>query len=372
MTIVSLRVLSEYKRYNEAEVRFNIIDPIIRKLGYPDADNTYLKLEQQLEYPYYHIGHRSRKDIPIGRADYLVGIHGRKGSFIVEAKAPSEGISLGTIEQAHSYAAHAQVGANFFVICDGNSLKIFETLASPNKAAIVDISISEINQKFYQVENLLSPFNLEKNCQADYDLNLRLADGLGSSMTIPSGEYRLNSWSIRFLKDGVDCTEIVKRTGPWLSEMNESLEFLKREFDFRVQEGRVTREVDGRIAATVVFPGVTKNSTKSMRMTGLDKITFYTRDEFLSSSSDSPTLFESNPKFSIGKGSEIFPTFGAPLISEADVECEILARVLAYVQGKQVSGDHALLARYRFCISPEIELTMEVDFWGDLTLNLAN
>ena len=99
MTIVSLRVLSEYKRYNEAEVRFNIIDPIIRKLGYPDADNTYLKLEQQLEYPYYHIGHRSRKDIPIGRADYLVGIHGRKGSFIVEAKAPSEGISLGPVDE---------------------------------------------------------------------------------------------------------------------------------------------------------------------------------------------------------------------------------------------------------------------------------
>lgn len=58
MQIITDDAVKAAPNYNEAEVRFHIIDPIIRLLGYPDEDNVYLNLEEKLDYPYVHIGRR--------------------------------------------------------------------------------------------------------------------------------------------------------------------------------------------------------------------------------------------------------------------------------------------------------------------------
>lgn len=52
MQVISDAALKAAPSYNEAEIRFHIIDPIVRLLGYPGADNVYLNLEEKLEYPY--------------------------------------------------------------------------------------------------------------------------------------------------------------------------------------------------------------------------------------------------------------------------------------------------------------------------------
>ena len=89
LEVVTQKAIEAAPAYNETSIRFHIIDPILRALGYPHADEVYLELEEKLEYPYVHIGHRSKKDIPIGYPDYRVGLKGARGSFIVEAKAGS-------------------------------------------------------------------------------------------------------------------------------------------------------------------------------------------------------------------------------------------------------------------------------------------
>jgi hypothetical protein len=144
MEIDGQKAATDDAAYNEAEVRFHFIDPLMRKLGYPERDDVYFKLEEKLEYPYFHIGHKSKKkDQPLGFPDYRAGLKGRRGSFIVEAKAAKVGLSMHDVEQAHSYAAHAQVGANYFVLCDGIQFAIYETLSGPDKAPLVEMQVSE-------------------------------------------------------------------------------------------------------------------------------------------------------------------------------------------------------------------------------------
>ena len=127
------------------EIRFHVIDPVIRMLGYPDVENTYLNLEEKLEYPYVHIGRRSKRDVPLGYPDYRAGVKGARGSFVVEAKAGSVPIGKKEVEQAHSYAAHSQVGANYFVLGNGSEILVYETLSGPDAAPIVGLPLEALN-----------------------------------------------------------------------------------------------------------------------------------------------------------------------------------------------------------------------------------
>jgi len=44
MQVISGNTVQAAPGYNETEIRFHIVDPIIRKFGYPDHDNVYLNL----------------------------------------------------------------------------------------------------------------------------------------------------------------------------------------------------------------------------------------------------------------------------------------------------------------------------------------
>lgn len=165
MQVIMRTSIDEGPSYNEAKVRFHFIDPLLRALGYGVDNNTYVEFEENLSYPYYHIGHRSKKDLPLGRADYRAGLKEARGSFIIEAKAGSVAITPLAVEQAHSYAAHAQVGANYFVLCNGFELHIYETLSGPAANPIACMPLSNLNDRYHEIENILAPRNLESHCK---------------------------------------------------------------------------------------------------------------------------------------------------------------------------------------------------------------
>jgi Type I restriction enzyme R protein N terminus (HSDR_N) len=192
LTMFTEEILRSLESFNETEIRSYVIDPILRKLGYPGSPEVFIKQEEKLEYP-YHIGRKSKKDLPSGRVDYRAGLKGRRGSFVLEAKAGNVVVSKIDIEQAHSYAAHAKVGANYFILCDGSAFSIFETLSGSEYNPVVSIPIGEIEARFYELENILSPENLARLCSVKYDLALKLCDGLGSTARIHSGEYEIMS-----------------------------------------------------------------------------------------------------------------------------------------------------------------------------------
>jgi Type I restriction enzyme R protein N terminus (HSDR_N) len=369
--IITQQLLDALPTCNETEIRFHLVDPILRLLGYPGSDEVYVKLEEKLEYPYYHIGHKSKKrDQPLGFPDYRAGLKGARGSFIIEAKAGSVVVSQEDVEQAHSYAAHAQVGANYFVLCDGTSLSVFATLSGPDHTPIVEMLVSEIDIRFHELENVLSPKNLAENCRVTHDLNLKLCDGLKSSVKIRSGEYNMDGWEIRVFVNETDLTAFAKATLPQFVQMEEQLAILQREFELKVSDGLTKRDDDGRISARVHFEGVTKNNQAGMKLLGIDNMSWSTNDKFISIDAGNPTAFESTADFSLEQGAMIAPLFGSAVPSERDIAGEFFISARVHKSGDQLLGEYVAMADYRFEMPGLGATRVEFDFFGQLSLRL--
>ena len=373
MKIFSGQALIGIHSFNEAEVRFHVIDPIMKALGYPGGPEVFIALEEKLEYPYYHIGRMSKKkDLPLGFPDYRAGLKGRRGSFIVEAKAATVELSPKDVEQAHSYAAHAQVGANYFVLCNGKSVEIHETLSGPTADPIVRMPISEIESRFHEIENILSPASLLKNCEVHYDKKLRLADGLGSVAHIRSGEYSIDDWRYKIFLNDVDQTELMKQFVPGLAKMESEMEMLVHDLPLRISGGGAERSDEGRIIAEVEFLGATKNNKDAMTILGIERVVFESDEEFISVDYNNPTIFESTKDFSVAQGTKVPPLFGQAVPIDLDVAGNIIINVRMIKEGSRVVGDYICVADYFSTISGTGPMRVEFDFDGKFYLELAD
>lgn len=370
MQIIADAAVKAALNYNEAEIRFHILDPIIRHLGYPKSDDVYLNLEEKLDYPYVHVGRRSKKDLPLGYPDYRAGVKGARGSFIVEAKAGSVPITSKEIEQAHSYAAHAQVGANYFVLCNGSALKVFATLSGANAVPLVDVPIIDINQRLYQIENILSPYNLAKNCRVSHDLGLKLADGLGSSVSIRSGRYSISDYKYRIIAGGEDCTELVRQSVPQIAEMDKQLYLIQSAFELKVSGGVAERKENGKILAHINFEGVTVHSHEAMSIMGITEASFATADQFISTNPASPTIFESLRDFNVSRGTMMPQLFGGSAELEGDVEGDMFIKAAMSLSENRLLGEYISLSNHNLTIPGLPSILFEMDFSGTLELTL--
>jgi hypothetical protein len=371
MDIATDQVIAQVSGFNEALVRFHIVDQIIRKLGFDNGDDVYFIPEEKLEYPYIHIGRRNKKkDVPLGFPDYRAGLKGRRGCFIIEAKAGNVDLSPKDVEQGHSYAAHAQVGANYFAICNGRQFQLYETLSGPNSEPIVDLKIEELDERFHEIENVISPSALEKHCQVQYDKGLKLCDGLGSSATIQNGIYTMDYWSYRIMANGADVTDQFKLAAPQLSEMEKQMELMKSQFELRVSKGVARRKESGRIEAEVEFAGVTKNNTMAMRLMGIDRLMFQTDEQFISVQENQPTPFESTAEISLAAGSSLPEMFGGESLVPTDVKAKVLIQCQLIKAESEILGEYACITDY-FVPTPLGMMTLELDFAGRVELELG-
>ncbi|MBB3390323.1 hypothetical protein FHT82_003086 [Rhizobium sp. BK275] len=366
--IVSQEVIYAAARYNEAEVRFHIIDPIIHALGYTSGGDVYLKLEEKLNYPYYFIGRKSKKkDIPLGFPDYRAGVLGARGSFIIEAKAADIELSRNDMEQAHSYAAHAEVGAEYFVLCNGLQLHVYETLGGANAAPIVELAVEQLNERFHEIENILGPSNLARHCRKTYDLSLKLADGLGSSVQIRDGTYGMSHWEYRIFVDDVDMTEQLK---PFFAQVDQQMDVLQRNFELRVGDGLVERDQEGKIVAKVTFIGATKNNDAAMKLIGLDKMIFATSDEFVSIDLEKPSIFESTADLNVRQGTKFPPMFGDAIPVALDVKLDTYIKARMFLANGEVKGDYYAFADYHTEFPGFGKVRFELDIGGVADLRL--
>ena len=98
-------------KFNEAEVRAFVIDPLIRVLGYDKGTNFSVDLEKSLEF----LGGRHKF------SDYSFLLW-EEHFWLIEAKRPSfhaDAFEYGTLAQALEYAIHPSVNATLVVLCDG-------------------------------------------------------------------------------------------------------------------------------------------------------------------------------------------------------------------------------------------------------------
>lgn len=370
MQVITEAAIAAAPSYKELEIRFHILDPIMRLLGYPGSDDVYLILEEQLEYPYSHIGRRSKKDVPLGFSDYRAGVKGARGSFIVEAKAGNVPITAKEIEQAHSYAAHAQVGANYFVLCNGSALTVHETLSGPQSDPIVKLPLSEVNTRFHELENILAPLNLERNCRVVHDTKLKLGPGLGSSVRIRSGRYFLTDHEVRFFMNGQNVTALLRQNVPQVADMYSQLELLKSAFELRVSDGRVERGDDGKIVAQIEFSGATTHNHQAMRILGINRASFVTADEFLSTDPESPTICESLADFTVSRGTVVPQFFGGATPMDGDLRGDMFIKAAMHFSVTKFVGEYIALSDQQIDIPGMMPLTAKMDMAGTFELVL--
>lgn len=368
MQVITDAAIEAAQRYNESEIRFHILDPIIRLLGYPGAENVYLILEEKLEYPYVHIGRRSKRDLPLGFCDYRAGVKGARGSFIVEAKRGDAPINAREVEQAHSYAAHAQVGANYFVLCNGSCIAVHATLSGPHVGPIVEIPLSQLNERFHEIENILSPTNLARNCCVVHDKKLKLAPGLASSVRIRSGLYKLLDCKLRFFSNEQDVTRLFEEIFTNNSQLEHQIELLKSTFELRVDDGRVERQDDGKIVAHLAFGGATVHNRQAMMILGINHVSFATRREFISIDPEEPTIFESLSDFKVARGTLMPQLLGGDALLTADVQGNMFIKAALHFADGKFQGQYIAMSDQRFDFPGMMPLLVKMDMAGKFDL----
>lgn len=334
------------RKMTEADVRAEILDPIVARLGYRFGGTYYVERERTLRYPYGYVGHKSKRDVPLGAADYVCGIDGRRGSFAVEAKRGNHDITLEDIEQAHSYAAHPEIRADFFVLSNGSLFNIYETMRGVNDSPILSLNNKDIEDLFHQIEAILRPDCLEKNCTKLYDLGLPLANGYGSSATLGSGWLQVKGFECYF-----DCSEddplLLYIKGMGLLDQIDSQVRQLTKYRQPITGGRLARYDDGSVFADVKFGSIHELLEHNMIALNLQEISFFSNSPQIEV--NIPTIFETLREDIIPVGTELYDAMSEKMSSlNIETLLTLYYRAMGYLADDKFRGDFSGLAIYEF------------------------
>ncbi len=138
--------------FKEDAVREELINPILKGLGYKAYGHNRIVYSKTLSHPFVKIGSKKRQINII--PDYLFEING-KYTWVLDAKAPDENITSGDhIEQVYSYAIHPEIQADIFALCNG---KEFVAYKKDEKEPVLFFQLSEIDQHWDEIERTLAP-----------------------------------------------------------------------------------------------------------------------------------------------------------------------------------------------------------------------
>ena len=176
----------------EADVREEVIAPLLKFLGYRKGTLNSIERELPLTYEKVQFGGRKTADVTLrGRADYVCEAGG-KVRWVIEAKAGSAPLDAESLAQAWSYAHHADVGAVFFALTNGRQFRLHETNHGPKSAPLFDLTYEQLAENLQAIVNTLGPEGLLRRFP-DYviDRGIPLGPGLGSIAQISSGRTKV-------------------------------------------------------------------------------------------------------------------------------------------------------------------------------------
>lgn len=109
-----------FESMNEQDVREEVVRPFLHELGYRHGTPATIKTEQALRYDRAFLGRKKPQKDPLleGRADYICEAVSY-GRWVVEVKSPQFDISQDDVEQAHTYSAHPEIAATYFIVTNG-------------------------------------------------------------------------------------------------------------------------------------------------------------------------------------------------------------------------------------------------------------
>ncbi|WP_445406868.1 hypothetical protein [Acinetobacter seifertii] len=146
LRIQNLNVLE----FSEADVREEIINPVIKILGYSKGEFSSVDREKHVRF----LGKKSKY------LDYSCTVF-KENFWIIEAKKPLKKEHFGYKEfsQALEYSIHPEINASIIVLCDGLIIELFdrdENVESP----LLSFKVNDLVENFDNLRKILSPINI--------------------------------------------------------------------------------------------------------------------------------------------------------------------------------------------------------------------
>jgi hypothetical protein len=265
------RLELDFDTMNEADVREIVVRPLLHRLGYRHGTEHNIRTEVTLRYGKTSLGRRKKSDPVVeGRADYICEVVS-VGRWVVEVKGPSEPLDSKVVEQAHTYAAHPEIAADYFMVTNGRLFMLFKTGSLETPA--LSWHFNDLENHVLPLFNVVGPSAIRARQEVlAVDAGKPLGRNLGSSVAITGGTIRYDEHEI--------STPLIPRS------MIEGLEL-------PVVGGRIFRAEDGRIHAYIEI-GKAAAMFRDLQDTigAADDYDFYSSDEYVSDDPEKPTIFQ--------------------------------------------------------------------------------
>ena len=273
-----------FSRMGEADVREEVLAPLVRLLGYRTGTEFDVIREQSLRYPKVFLGRKNpTKDAELrGKADYILEVVGH-ARWVLEAKAPGVEIDIDSVEQAWTYANHAEVRAVYFALCNGFELKVFATQSAPSVGAFLTVPYEELEQRLPQLEGVLGPNALKRDFPNQLVLvGQPLGPGLRAFARVASGIIMYQKSSL---------------PQPFLSQMQ-----------IAIVDGAVERDEQGKLVAYLRTQSPLRSFQELNESLGLDRFEMSSNDTKISLDHGRPTEFVYRASVTLPEGSETLDT----------------------------------------------------------------
>jgi hypothetical protein len=233
-------------------------------------------------------------------------------------KSPSAKLSDADAQQAHTYAAHPEIAARFYLITNGREFKLYQT-GAPYEPMLFWL-LEETEAQFHSIKNILGPDAIQRFGTIKIDKGKPLAPGLGSTAIITGG------WMVY---DGHEsCNAKLAEAMAKLKGMRNGV---------RGQE--IIRTSDGLIEARVELTPAFSAFDEINKVFGFIPLVFRCADETLSSDKSRPSIFQNILTIEVPRGTTV-PT--SPLFPGGTVQfdCKIAYdnKVVGYLTDSKLVG----------------------------------
>ena len=299
---------------NEAGVREEFIAPLLAGLGYQSGSESSASREVSLRYPRFFLGRKNARRDPYlrGRADYILEVKGH-ARWVIEAKGADEPLDEDTIEQAWSYANHAEVRAVYFVISNGREFRVYMTAAPPQCPPILQLSYEELMRDVEPISRLLSADAIRSAFPVTHLAGVPLGQGLRSLAKITGGSIEYNEISL-------DAPLI-------------------RELQISIVDGAIERGENGCLVAYVVTRGPIRSVQRVIEQMGLSKLEYVSTSSEISCDPGRPTEFEYVGQAIFREGEHLFDVASGQLVPlPFTLRCDVVSRVAVHVEDGGIVG----------------------------------
>lgn len=261
----------DFDNMTETDVREVVVRPLLERLGYKHGTSASIRTEVTLRYDKAFLGRKKPTKDPalVGRADYICDVTSY-GRWCVEVKKPSQPLGLDDVQQAHTYSAHPEISATYFLVTNGREFQLYATgkLDEP----LLAWQFPETDSVILNLVNIVSPTAIKKLRRLlTPDSGKPLGEGLSSRLQLIGGEVVYGEH--KSTHPAIDGRALKGAVG-------------------QITGSHVERAPDGRIHGIVSMRSPLQGLGELNKLAGFEDFEFFSADEFISTDIERPTVFQ--------------------------------------------------------------------------------